>query len=231
MGLMNFIDPADVLGFQQDERVSRANQALADAQAKAEAASKENRALYGQYNQKVNQTYGDLAGKLSTYLGNLESQQAYDPGTFDPSSVGSVEDYYSKAADLRKQNAMSALRESSDIFSSDYQNAMAAKQQALASEEWDKAYDRYMANRSQAANEWQMNANAGQNAYNNLYNKNKDLLSMSQGAQDNIMNAYGNYINNLANQNNMDTQNYANMVQAQAANTNSKKGLLGRILG
>jgi hypothetical protein len=108
---------------------------------------------------------------------------------------------------------------------------MAAKQQALSSEEWDKAYQRYMQERGQAANEFNMNAQLGQQAYSNLYNKNKDLLSLSQGAQDNIMNAYGNYINNLSNQNNIDTQNYANMVQAQAANENSKKGLLGRVFG
>jgi hypothetical protein len=126
---------------------------------------------------------------------------------------------------------MNALRESSDIFGSDYMDAMAAKQQALASEEWDKAYNRYMQDRQQSANEWQMNTNAGQNAYNNRYNKNKDLLSVAQGAQDNLSNAYGNYINNLANQNNIDTQNYANYVQQQAANENSKKGLFGRIFG
>ena len=45
------------------------------------------------------------------------------------------------------------------------------------------------------------------------------------------MNAYGNYINNMANQNNVDTQNYANYVQQVAANNNSEKGLFGRIFG
>ena len=126
---------------------------------------------------------------------------------------------------------MNALRESSDIFSSDYQDAMAAKQQAMASEEWDKAYDRYMRDRGQTANEWQMNANAGQQAYENTYGKNKDLLSVTQNAQDNLMNAYGNYINNIANQNNVDTQNYSNAMQQMAANQNSKKTVLGRIFG
>ena len=227
--VLSFADPIDALGFQQDSRISNANNAIKKAQEKADAASVANKDLYNQFYDKTQSTYGDTAAKVDEYLKNLEGTEAYDPGKFE--YTGDVNDFYSKAADLRVKNAMNALRESSDIFSSDYQDAMAAKQQALATEEWDKAYDRYMRDRSQTANEWQMNANAGQQAYDNTYGKNKDLLSVAQNAQDNLMNAYGNYINNIANQNNIDTQNYANMVQQMAANNNSSKGLLGRLLG
>lgn len=226
---LDFLDPGDVLGFGQDRRVSNANNAIKQAQKKADANSAANRDLYNQFYDKTQSTYGDTAAKVDEYLKNLEGMKAYDPGKFE--YTGDVNDFYSKAADLRVKNAMNALRESSDIFSSDYQDAMAAKQQAMATEEWDKAFDRYMRDRSQTANEWQMNANAGQQAYDNTYGKNKDLLSVAQNAQDNLMNAYGNYINNMANQNNVDTQNYANMTQQMAANQNSKKGMLGRILG
>lgn len=226
---LDFLDPGDVFGFQQDKRVSNANAAIKQAQKKADANSSANKDLYNQFYDKTQSTYGDTAAKVDDYLKKLEGMEAYNPGQF--SYTGDVNDFYSKAADLRVKNAMNALRESSDIFSSDYQDAMAAKQQALATEEWDKAYDRYMRDRSQTANEWQMNANAGQQAYDNTYGKNKDLLSVAQNAQDNLMNAYGNYINNMANQNNVDTQNYSNMVQQIAANQNSKKGMLGRILG
>lgn len=229
MAWYDVFDPGDVLGFQQDRRVSNANSAIQKAQDKADAASSANRDLYNQFYNKTQSTYGDTAAKVDDYLKNLEGMEAYDPGQF--SYTGDVNDFYSKAADLRVKNAMNNLRESSDIFSSDYQDAMAAKQQAMASEEWDKAYDRYMRDRSQTANEWQMNANAGQQAYTNKYNQNKDLLGVAQNSQDNLMNAYGNYINNMANQNNVDTQNYANMVQQMAANENSKKGVLGRLFG
>lgn len=229
MAWYDVLDPGDVLGFQQDRRVSNANAAIQKAQDKADAASAANKALYDQFYNRTQSTYGDTAAKVDDYLKNLEGMEAYDPGTFE--YTGDVNDFYSKAADLRVKNAMNNLRESSDIFSSDYQDAMAAKQQAMASEEWDKAYDRYMRDRSQTANEWQMNANAGQQAYTNQYNQNKDLLGVAQGAQDNLMNAYGNYINNMANQNNVDTQNYANMIQQMAANENSKKGVLGRLFG
>ena len=226
---LDFLDPGDVLGFGQDRRVSNANNAIKQAQKKADANSAANRDLYNQFYDKTQSTYGDTAAKVDDYLKNLEGMEAYDPGKFE--YTGDVNDFYSKAADLRIKNAMNALRESSDIFSSDYQDAMAAKQQAMATEEWDKAFDRYMRDRSQTANEWQMNANAGQQAYENTYGKNKDLLSVAQNAQDNLMNAYGNYINNMANQNNIDTQNYSNMTQQMAANQNSKKGILGRVLG
>lgn len=229
MAWYDVFDPGDILGFQQDRRVSNANAAIQKAQDKADESSAANRALYNQFYNKTQSTYGDTAAKVDDYLKNLEGMEAYDPGQF--SYTGDVNDFYSKAADLRVKNAMNNLRESSDMFSSDYQDAMAAKQQAMASEEWDKAYDRYMQDRSQAANEWQMNANAGQQAYQNTYSKNKDLLGVAQNSQDNLMNAYGNYINNMANQNNVDTQNYANMVQQMAANENSKKGVLGRLFG
>ena len=226
---LDFLDPGDVFGFRQDSRISNANNAIKKAQEKANAASVANKDLYNKFYDKTQSTYGDTAAKVDEYLKNLEGTEAYDPGKFE--YTGDVNDFYSKAADLRVKNAMNNLRESSDIFSYDYQDAMAAKQQAMASEEWDKAYDRYMQDRSQTANEWQMNANAGQQAYDNTYGKNKDLLSVAQNAQDNLMNAYGNYINNMANQNNVDTQNYANMVQQIAANQNSRKNMLGRLLG
>ena len=229
MAWYDVFDPGDVFGLQQGRRVSNANSAIQKAQDKADAASSANRDLYNQFYNKTQSTYGDTAAKVDEYLKNLEGMKAYDPGKFK--YTGDVNDFYSKAADLRVKNAMNNLRESSDIFSSDYQDAMAAKQQAMASEEWDKAYERYMQDRSQTANEWQMNANAGQQAYQNTYGKNKDLLSAAQNSQDNLMNAYGNYINNMANQNNVDTQNYANMVQQMAANKNSRKNLLGRLFG
>lgn len=225
----SIMDPGDLLGWQQNRRISAANDALQDAQDYAQSMSNSNRDLYNQFYTKTQNTYGDTAAKVDDYLKALENTEAYDPGTFE--YTGDVNDFYSKAADLRIKNAMNNLRESSDIFSSDYQDAMAAKQQAMASEEWDKAYDRYMQDRSQTANEWQMNANAGQQAYTNQYNQNKDLMSVAQNAQDNLMNAYGNYINNMANQNNVDTQNYTNMIQQQIANNNSSKGLLGRLFG
>lgn len=236
MAWNDFLDPGDVFGYKQDERISRANDALDTAQAKADKASTQNIQLYNDYLSKVNNTYDDMAGKFNNYATQLENTNVYDPGEFNFGSFDENKDqYYSKFANQRAQQAMNAITNSAanvgNMFSSDFNDQLAAKQQALASEEWDKAYDRYMKDRQQTLSEWQANTNAQNTVFQNTYNKNKDLLGMAQNAQDNTVNAYGSYISNLAGQNNTDAQNAANIEQQKAANQNSEKGLFGRIFG
>lgn len=233
MGLGDFLDPGDIFGFQQDNRVSKANAAAKEAYDKAMETSNANRSLYSQYLNKMNSTYGDTAGKYNDYLSNIENQEVYDPGQF--SYDKDVNDFYSKAANQRINQATNAITNSranaGGMFSSDYLNELAAKQQALASEEWDKAYQRYNQDRSMALNEFSTNANLGNQRYQNLFNKNTTLLGQAQNAQDNVSNAYANYLQNLASQNNTDAQNFANYTQTVAGNNLSKKGLLGRVFG
>lgn len=233
MDFMDIVDPGDVFGFGQDKKIAAANKALNQVLEKGQETSNQNRSLYNQYLNKVQGEYGDVANRYNDYLNAVENQEVYNPGEF--SFDKSVDDYYSKFANQRQQQAMNAIANNAanagGMFSSDYLNNMAAKQQALASEEADKAYDRYMAERGQALNEFSTNANLQNQAYQNLANKNNNLLNIAAGAKDNITNAYGNYISNLASQNNTDLQNYANVIQQQAANQASKKGLLGRIFG
>lgn len=233
MDFMDIVDPGDVFGFGQDKKIAAANKALNQVLEKGQETSNQNRSLYNQYLNKVQGEYGDVANRYNDYLNAVENQEVYNPGEF--SFDKSVDDYYSKFANQRQQQAMNAIANNAanagGMFSSDYLNNMAAKQQALASEEADKAYDRYMAERGQALNEFSTNANLQNQAYQNLANKNNNLLNIATGAKDNITNAYGNYISNLASQNNTDLQNYANVIQQQAANQASKKGLLGRIFG
>lgn len=219
----------DLFGSNQDNRIKRANEAAEKAYNNAQKMSYANRELFNQYYGKAQDLYGDQAGKVGDRISALENMEAYDPGQF--SYTGDVNDFYSKAANQRINDAMGLIREQSDMFSSDYLNALTAKQTAMASEEWDKAYERYMQDRKQQLQEFSTNANLGQQAYNNKYNKNKDLLGVSQNAQDNLMNAYGSNISNLANQNNTDAQNYANWQHQVAANENSRKGWVGRVFG
>ena len=227
--LGDILDPGDLFGSKQDSRIKRANEAAEKAYNNAQAMSDKNRELFNQYYGKAQDLYGDQSSKVGDRISALENMEAYDPGQFK--YTGDVNDFYSKAANQRINDAMGLIREQSDMFSSDYLNALTAKQTAMASEEWDKAYDRYMRDRNQQLQEFSTNANLGQQAYNNKYNKNKDLLGISQNAQDNLMNAYGSNISNLANQNNTDAQNYANWQQQVAANENSRKGWIGRIFG
>lgn len=228
MNWLELFDPGDGLGRQQDRRVNKANAAAKEALNVANATSDDNRELYQQYLDKMNSTYGDLAGKYADYLSNIENQKVYDPGQFSYS--GDVNDFYSKAANQRIKQATDAITNSranaGSMFSSDYLNELAAKQQALASEEWDKAYDRYMQDRGQKLSEFSTNANLGNQVYQNIMNKNTALLGQAQNAQDNVSNAYTNYLQNLANQNNTDAQNYANYAQTVAGNNLSKKGLI-----
>lgn len=233
MSWYDIFDPGDVHGIQQSRRISNANDALDKVSELSKENSAKNRILYENYLSDVKDTYGDTARKFGIYLDKLENTEAYDPGQFEYED--DINDFYSKAANQRVAQAMNNMTSNAaaggNMFSSDFQNAMAAKQQAMASEEWDKAYDRYMRDRAQKMNEFNVNAQAGQQAYNNQYNLNKDLLGQASTAQDNIMNAFGSYTSNLAGQNNTDTQNAANIAQQQAANLNSEKTLIGRLFG
>ena len=232
--LSNVFDPGDIFGYRGNKTVGAANAALDEAYGKAEEAANKNAGLYQQYMNKVNNAYGGEAAKMGDRVQALEELTPYDAGQF--SYDKDVNDFYSKAADLRAKKATDAITNSmanaGNMFSSDYTDALAAKQQALASEEWDKAYDRYSKDRSQALQEFSTNANIGQQTYSNMYNKNKDLLGISQNAQDNTLNAFGTYTQGLANNNSMLAQNAANIAQAKAANKMSQnKSLLGKIFG
>jgi hypothetical protein len=241
MGLTDFVsnvfDPGDLLGYRGNKTVGQANNALDQAYAAAENAANKNEGLYRQYLDKVNNAYGGEAAKYGDRVQDLENLTPYDAGQFDDSVYDkSIEDFYSKAANQRVNQATNAITNSranaGNMFSSDYANALAAKQQALASEEWDKAFDRYQQDRSRALNEFSTNANIGQQTYSNMYNKNKDLLGLSQNAQDNTINAFGSYTQGLANNNSMLAQNQANIAQGKAANAMTQnKSLLGKIFG
>lgn len=230
----NVFDPGDVFGYRGGKNVAAANAALDEAYAAAEDAANENAGLYKKYMDKVETNYGKQAGQYNTRVKDLENLTPYDAGQFDYNK--SVNDFYSKAANQRVNKATNAITNSmanaGNMFSSDYTDALAAKQQALASEEWDKAFDRYSKDRSQALQEFSTNANIGQQTYNNLYNKNKDLLGLSQNALDNTTNAFGSYVQGLANNKSMLAQNKASIAQAKAANQMSQnKSLLGKIFG
>ena len=233
-GLSNVFDPVDIFNVRGNRNLSRANAALDEAQAAAQAAADQNKTLYGNYLDKVNNAYGTEAGKFGQRVSDLESITPYDAGQF--SYDKDVNDFYSKAANQRVNQATNAITNSranaGNMFSSDYTNALAAKQQALASEEWDKAFDRYQQDRSRALSEFSTNANIGQQTYNNLYNKSKDLLGISQNAQDNTLNALGAYTQGLASNNNMLAQNASNIAQAKAANAiQNNRSLLGKVFG
>lgn len=234
--ISNIFDPADVFGYRGGKNVSKANEALDTASQAAVDAAAKNESLYKQYLDKVNAGYGDEAGRYGDRVAALEAVTPYDAGQFGDNYDKSIEDFYSKAANQRVNKATNAITNSmanaGNMFSSDYADALAAKQQALASEEWDKAFEKYQQDRSRALNEFSTNANIGQQTYNNMYNKNKDLLGLSQNALDNTTNAFGAYTQGLASNNSMLAQNAANVAQGKAANQMTQnKSLLSKVFG
>ena len=232
--ISNVFDPGDLFGYRGGKNVAAANSSLDKAYGSAEEAANKNSALYSQYMDKVKGAYGNEAANLDDRVQALENLNPYDAGQF--SYDKDIGDFYSKFANQRKQQAMDSITNSmanaGNMFSSDYTDALAAKQQALASEEWDKAFERYQQDRNRALSEFSTNANIGQQTYSNMYNKNKDLLGLSQHALDNTTNAFGSYIQGLASNNNMLAQNKASIAQAKAANQmQNNKSLIGRIFG
>jgi len=232
--LSQIFDPGDIFGVRGGRNLSRANATLDEAAKAAEDAASRNNSLYQQYLNKVNANYGNQAGQYDQRVQDLENLTPYDAGQsgYDKS----IEDFYSKAANQRVNKATNAITNSmanaGNMFSSDYTDALAAKQQALASEEWDKSFDRYQQDRARALQEFSTNANLGQQTYSNIYNKNKDLLGLSQNALDNTTNAFGSYVQGLANNNSMLAQNQANIAMQKAANQmQNNKSLLGKIFG
>jgi len=130
-----------------------------------------------------------------------------------------VEDFASPATAMRVQNAMNAIENSranaGDMFSSDHLNALNAKAQAIASEEYEKAFDRYNADRTRTLNEWNANNEEKKNAYasqNDIYKTMMNQLANDYNTDTtNLMNSLSDYYGGLVNANNAYTNGLANM--------------------
>lgn len=124
------------------------------------------------YRNLVGQQYGAGAEKYSQALQDFLDSDVYRNDGFQFN--GDISDYFDPAANQRVDAAMTAIdniaASGGNRFSSDYVNRVAGKQQALASEEWENAYNRLMQERQQQLTEWNMNS---QNAWNN-YNAAQD---------------------------------------------------------
>ena len=144
-----------VLGTDNNAAVDKAIGTLDDVQSMADSVSAKNRGLYGDYYGKMNDMYGGNASKYNDAVSRL-ADAIDNYGDFEYS--GDVNDFLDPARNQRVASAMSAISNASasggNRFSSNYLDKVAAKQQALASEEWRSAYDRMMQDRSQQMQEW-----------------------------------------------------------------------------
>ena len=148
------------LGFSNTKAVKAGQKAYDDMAAKADAAYAQNEADLQRYYQTMADKYGGDDAKFRDAVERYLNGEPVHVQDF--SYDKSVEDFFDPAAGMRAQNAMTAINNAAGSegsrFSSDFLNRQAAKQQALASEEWQKSYDRLMQDRQAQLNQWQANA-------------------------------------------------------------------------
>lgn len=215
------------LGLSNKAQVQQGMASLDDLMAEANQVGASNRSLYNQYLGQMQNTYGQGAAQYNTALENYQKAIGEGPDTFSYS--GNVNDFYDKFANQRAQAATNAMRNAggTNLFGSDYMNGLAAKQQALASEEWSKAYDKMMQDRQQQLSEWQAGQQSKQNYIGNLGN----ITNLFSNDRNQLANAYGDYYSNMASQNNADLQTKSDLTQAKTNLAMQENSGIGGLLG
>lgn len=231
VGLNDILSPVtEFLGIGNGSQVDDANAQLGALIDQAKATGAQNRSLFNNYLKAAQDTYaGDVTG-YNNLVGQLAEELSKPADSFSDTYTKTVQDFYDPAANQRVAQAMAGLRANAagagNAWSSDYQNRMAQKQQALASDEWKASYDRLMADRQQQLNEW----NAGQAAKNSRIGQMGNLANIYGQGRNNLMNAYGDYYGNMASQNNATLSTVADLTQGQANNEMQRKEGLNALL-
>lgn len=202
-------DFLESIGFGNSKKVNKANQALEGIKSDLQAASQRNEGYIGDYNNLLDSLYGNSVSNYDDALNKYINSEAFG-------YKGDVEDFASPAIERRIKTAMDNITKSNanagNMFSSDYLNQLNAKSQAIASEEWDKAYDRYMQDKNMQLQEY----NTNQNKLANVAN----MLGQNVNAYSNNM---GSVYTNLINNNNALTQGLADINSSIAQNNLNKK--------
>lgn len=154
------------MGNQAD--AERAAEAYDRIQGLAQAAGTANQQDIQSYKNLVAQTYGQGAANYQSALQNFLNSPVFQNEGF--SYGGDISQFMDPAANQRVDAAMAAINNSaasnSSRFSSDFINRVGAKQQSLASEEFEKAYNKLMQDRANQLSEWQANSQNNWNNYN-----------------------------------------------------------------
>lgn len=193
------IDPVDTVKsmFGNENQVEAAKDSLSDTQG-----------LY-------EQNYQDTLNKTKEYMDEMKGLYGSSPEMYQEalkkyasspefSYNKDLKDFASPAQQMRVKEAMNAITKSQanagNMFSSDYLNSLNAKAQAMASEEYDKAYNRMMQDRQLGLSEY----NANQNKLANM----AQLMGSDQGK---YADALGNYYTTMINAGNAYTNGIADL--------------------
>ena len=220
-GAVNYL--ADSLGFSNNKQIDAAKGILDDVLGRSSAVSAQNKGLYDNYYKQMQGMYGEGAQEYSQAVKNLAEAIG---NRQDFSYNKDVNAFLDPAREQRVQAATNAINNAASAsgqrFSSGYLDKLAAKQQALASEEWKSAYDRMMQDRAQQLQEWE----TGQQKINNL----GTLANIYQSDRNQLGNAIGDYYTAMANQNNADLETYSDIAQSKANLESQRNSGMGGLL-
>lgn len=199
---------------------------IADQAAAVQAA---NQADINAYKGMLNSTYGRGAANYDAALENFLNSPVYQNKDFE--FTGDIGEYYDPAANQRVAAAMGAIENAAATggsrFSSQYLDAQAAKQQALASEEWSKAYDRMMQDRAAQLQQWQTGQTQQQNKLQNIATL-ANVYGMDRNALNDAVNSY--YTNTINNRN-ANLQTVADLTAGKAQNELARTNGITDIFG
>ena len=212
MGVLDYV--GDLLGTSNTDSINAGKRELDAISQRAQEVSGANKAIYQNYLDQMKGIYGEGSEQYASALAKLSAAIGEGPDQF--TATGEVKDFYDPYANQRQQQAMNAINASASTggnrFSSSYNDKIAAKQQALASEEWSKAFDKWQADRQRQLQEWQAGQSSKQNYISNL----GKVTNMYGNDRNQLANALGDYYSNVANQNNADLEVYSDVAQGKA---------------
>ena len=227
-GFMNFGDP-----FSNEDNINEALGSIDNAGEAIGANYVTTQGMLQRYLNSVNDLYGDSKANRDSALAEYKDVGAYNPESY--SFKGKVEDYMSPAKEMRIKEANNAITKSQanagNMFSSDYLDALNAKSQAIASEEYDKAFDRYMNDRDKSLNEWKANQEEKQKSYDTKADLYKNLANSYGNDLTNYSNGLSDYYSNLIDSSNAYTQGLIDLNTAAANVKAQEKGFMDNLGG
>lgn len=218
------------------DAVSKALRTLEGTEGYAEAIDANGRNILKQMIDGTQSLYGDAdsaRSALQDALMGISSLNPYKAGSFSYGKT--IKDFFDPAYQLSVDTANAGIDASQalggNLFSSDTADKIAAQNQVLATQMYEKALDAMNADRSAEASIWQGNEAAKQAAAQSAANLAGNKLDAAMGIAGNIGNAQNDYYQALLGLNNDYYKNktdYASQVAAlQAQDPGKAKGLLG----
>lgn len=219
-----------ILGTDNSGAVNQANATMDEIGTLATANKNQNQAMLDQYLAQMQDQFGGGAQAYENIVQNL----AKAIGGADYSGFqygGNVNGFYDPAAQQRANAAMEAIEGSAasggSRFSSNFLDKVAAKQQALASEEWSKAYDRMMQDRAAQLEQWQTGQQAQNQKIQNLGSL-ANIYGMDRNALNDAVNSY--YANSINNRN-AHLQTVSDLAAGKAQNSLAQTNGISDIFG